>query len=304
MIKFFKTNFDVNFHIISQEELREFIIRKGYKVTKSSKNIFVKNQVTITADPFILKKKDVFFLFYEELCNYYGNGILRVISSSDLKNWSTPKTVLNEPFHLSYPFVFEDSGKFYLIPETTNDRSIRLYEATSDNLDRWKLKTKLIDDALYCDSCVIKKSGKYYLFTTKDAHIYDGEKYELHLYVADRVEGPYTAHPMSPVGIGNKYYRNGGAVMDIDGTLFRPAQDCDDRYGDQLNIMKIDELTPTSYKESIYKNAVLPSSGHHMSMCKIEDGKYVVCTDSKELNFNIYQFYERFSHRYIRKNAE
>ena len=48
--------------------------------------------------------------------------------------------VLEENFHLSFPFVFEDSGNLYMIPETAENQQIRLYECISFP-EKWVLKT-------------------------------------------------------------------------------------------------------------------------------------------------------------------
>ena len=69
-------------------------------------------------------------------------------STIDLKHWTKPLVVLKEKFHLSFPWVFTDAGKVYMVPETGTDGSIRVYEATDDTLTRWKLKRKLIEYGL------------------------------------------------------------------------------------------------------------------------------------------------------------
>ena len=38
--------------------------------------------------------------------------------------------VLAEPFHLSYPYVFEWQGSHYMIPESGAAKSVRLYRAS------------------------------------------------------------------------------------------------------------------------------------------------------------------------------
>ena len=39
----------------------------------------------------------------------------------------------------------------------------------------------------------------------------------------------------------------------VDGVLHRPAQDCSDSYGGGVVIARIDELSPTSYRETIVR---------------------------------------------------
>ena len=63
------------------------------------------------ADPFLLVKDDVLYLFFEKL--YAGikeKGHLAMVKTTDLRNWSDPVDVLTLPCHLSFPFVFEDTS--------------------------------------------------------------------------------------------------------------------------------------------------------------------------------------------------
>ena len=83
------------------------------------------------ADPFLFVKDNELYLFYE-LQHWDDPGCIAMIKTKDLKVWSKPQMVLKEPFHLSFPFVFEDQGVIYMIPESQEDDSIRLYCANDD----------------------------------------------------------------------------------------------------------------------------------------------------------------------------
>ena len=76
-------------------------------------------------------KDNELYLFYE-LQHWDDPGCIAMIKTKDLKVWSKPQMVLKEPFHLSFPFVFEDQGVIYMIPESQEDDSIRLYCANDD----------------------------------------------------------------------------------------------------------------------------------------------------------------------------
>ena len=42
-----------------------------------------------------------------------------MVSTDDLKHWTKPISILNdEGTHFSFPYVFEDNGSVYMIPET------------------------------------------------------------------------------------------------------------------------------------------------------------------------------------------
>lgn len=294
MKDYFRRNFDVNLHTISKNDLLNFKINKGIPIIESDKSVLTKSKRVMAADPFIIKEKNRYYVFFEDLEDYAGHAVLKMQFSDDLKHWSVPKTILKENFHLSFPCVIKDNENYYMLPETVGSLSVRLYKASSENLDEWKLCKVLIQGKRYCDSTILKHNGMYYLFATKDVNMYAGQKYELHLYISKHIEGPYTIHPKSPVCVGNKFARNGGGILTIDGRLFRPAQDCEKEYGTQLHMLEITKLTPTEYSEIVVKENILVRPGHHLSMVKEEsEGQYILCTDSKVISFNLYMSLER-----------
>ena len=137
------------------------------------KPFFKLNPTIIEADPFLFVHNEKLYLFYESK-PWHSPGVIKMINSKDLVNWSKPLVVLQEPFHLSFPWVFEDGGKIYMIPETSGDNSVRLYEALKNDLSEFKFSKKLITDehperwkTSYCDTAIIKKDGIYYLLTTR-----------------------------------------------------------------------------------------------------------------------------------------
>lgn len=52
--------------------------------------------------------------------------------------WSSLKVIIDEKYHLSFPNIFEYGGKMYIMPEMSEDYSLKLYEAVSFP-DEWKL---------------------------------------------------------------------------------------------------------------------------------------------------------------------
>ncbi len=250
------------------------------------------NPCIIIADPFLFVFNDTLYLFYEEK-RLHTDGILKMIKTTDLENWSIPVNVLEEPFHLSYPFVFEEGDQIYMIPETCAVGEVRLYKTESLNPCRFKkeclllnhngIKSDVIVD--YSDSSVYKhKDGIYYLMTTLNVK---GEN-QLHIYLSDKLEGPYKSHPLSPVCTSREYGRNAGGLIENNGKLYRVAQDCSVRYGDNIHVFEIKELSQTKYKEKIVIRNIIDTSipfykegGHQYSVVQFK-GKTILATDAKE----------------------
>lgn len=106
------------------------------------------------ADPFALVDGNKLHIFYEE---YLYNERKGNIAYTCYENgqFSIPKTVINEPFHLSYPYLFKDSKNIYMVPESCEANKIILYKATHFPLI-WKKERILIDNFAGTDSTLFK----------------------------------------------------------------------------------------------------------------------------------------------------
>ena len=82
------------------------------------------------ADPFTIEADRTWYMFFEVLNNLTGKGEIGLATSQDYINWKYQQIVLAEPVHLSYPYVFQWMGEYYMVPESCQANSIRLYKAT------------------------------------------------------------------------------------------------------------------------------------------------------------------------------
>lgn len=253
------------------------------------------NPTIINADPFLFVKNNKLYLFYEER-GLLTDGVLKMMWTKDFKKWSEPVVVLKEKYHLSFPYVFEDNGKVYMIPESALDNSIRLYEAANEDLTEFRFVKKLVsataDKSItmgYGDSCICKKDGLYYLFTQI---CYEDGINTMELFISDTLDGCYNPHPCSPIQHNMKTGRNAGAIMKIGGKLYRFAQDCTINYGDNVNINEIISLSQNKYEEEIIQEGIYPSrefyisGGHQLNAVQFK-GDWIVATDAKEYHKNL-----------------
>ena len=81
------------------------------------------------ADPFMIRDSDHWYMFMEVLNWCSNKGEIGLATSEDGLHWDYQQLVLVEPFHLSYPCVFKHSGQYYMVPETRQSDSVRLYRA-------------------------------------------------------------------------------------------------------------------------------------------------------------------------------
>ncbi len=288
-----------NIRILEKSSTDSFFSTEGKCILDilSDTSLLNANAPSLLADPFLFVFNEELYLFYEHQDKWVGGkGRICMRKTNDLRNWSPEEDVLIEPFHLSYPFVFEDNGKVYMIPETGNDNSIRLYEAVNETLSQWKLLQKIVDDGLpWKDSVVFKKDGWYYLFTSHNAN----KQQEQHLFISHSLKGPYTEHPKSPIYVGADGGRNAGSIIEYEGEVYRPAQVCVNSYGEQTSIMKIDALSPWDYKESLYKKDIMDlhnpvyKEGGHQFNAAVFKGRVIVATDNRSKNYNLVELFRK-----------
>lgn len=235
------------------------------------------------ADPFMLRVDGIWHMFFEVMNDISGKGEIGMAISRNGFNWEYQEIVLKEPFHLSYPCVFQDNGDFYMVPETLDAGSIRLYRAVSFP-DDW-VHVKDLVRGKHADPSIFSFAGKWWLFACPAPKTHD----VLSLYYANDLDSNWVPHPCNPIVTGNnRIARPGGRVLVHDGQLVRFAQDCYPTYGSRVRAFQITELTPTTYRETEAKETpvLVPGKGgwnvsgmHHVDVHLAENGKWLACVD-------------------------
>ena len=201
------------------------------------------------ADPHIIKRNDIYYVFIEEYLYATRRGRIAVIEIDQKGNVSEATPVLAPDYHLSYPFVFEHDGKTYMIPESAESRRIELYECT-DFPGRWELVKIMMDDIRTADTTLYYKEGRWWLFTnlceTPGGNTHD----ELFVFSStDLFTDNWEPHPENAVVSDVHEARSAGAIFERNGRIFRPAQDCSVDYGYGLNLQEILKLDENHYQE-------------------------------------------------------
>jgi len=237
------------------------------------------------ADPFMLKVDQSWFMFFEVLNQFHGKGEIAVATSRDALDWTYRRIVLAEPFHMSYPHVFEWDGKFFMLPETGRDQSVRLYKAHNFPFD-WRLESILLEGQRYADSSIFRFEDRWWLFTDTGV---SGKSPLLRLFFATDLYGPWTEHPESPLANGDlRISRPGGRVIIIKGVPYRFAQSIEPVYGTELRAFEIIELDTVRYRESPVGEGPLLGPGsdawnrhgmHHIDLHPVEGGSWLACVD-------------------------
>lgn len=242
------------------------------------------------ADPFMVRVDSKFYMFFEVLNLDTNTGDIGCAESDDGKEWTYSGIVLDEPFHLSYPSVFQWDGDYYLIPESYQDSSVRLYRASSFPYV-WEYLGNLLDHAQYVDPTAFFYQDKWWMFTSNYGNSL------LNLYFSDSLESGWQAHPMNPlIKDDSNVIRQAGKVFEYEGRLFRLVQDDFPAYGIQVYAFEILELSTNSYREKIDTvNKVVALTGkgwnaagmHQVDLHRMDDGWLAIVDGLKKRSKNL-----------------
>jgi hypothetical protein len=242
---------------------------------------------SFVADPFMIQANNAWHMFFEVKNILTKKGEIGLAVSENGTNWTYRQIVLTEPFHLSYPYVFESDGEYYMIPETLGAKCIRLYKAM-DFPTHWVPVAKLIDGS-FADPSIFYLANRWWMFACAAPYDHD----VLCLFRADTLFGPWIEHPQSPVVRNDaRIGRPAGRVVIWNGRVIRYAQDCYPKYGGKVRALEILELTATSYreKESDESPILMPGNGgwngqgmHHIDPHLNADGSWIACVDGRPL---------------------
>lgn len=201
------------------------------------------------ADPFIAAHEGRTWLFVEEVPYATQKGILSVVEIGPAGPIGAPQPFLERAGHLSYPFVFERDGAMWMIPESSAEATVDLYRADAFP-HRWTKVATLLDGPRVGDATIAEHDGRLWMFGTvggDGASTWDA----LHIWWADRVEGPWHALGDDPVLVDAQTARPAGAFFRHDGALWRPAQDCTAGYGSALALCKVTHLGLDGFTQSL-----------------------------------------------------
>lgn len=207
------------------------------------------------ADPFVIARDGRHHIFFEELMYAPWKGHISVVSIEADGTCSEPQVALAEPHHLSYPFLMEHEGTLYMIPESRSDSCIPLYRCV-DFPTRWEKVMNLMDAVQAADATVHFHDGRWWLFVNLIEQDGASSSDELFLFHADTFPTTqWHPHPMNPVVSDVRRARPAGRLFMHGGRLYRPSQDCSERYGGSWNLNVVDELSVTGYAERAISRA-------------------------------------------------
>jgi hypothetical protein len=233
------------------------------------------------ADPFMVQNENTWYMFFEILNAETNQGDIGLAVSRNGFNWQYKQVVIDEDFHLSYPYVFEHENDYYMILyKETRAPGLRLYKARRFPTDWNHIETML--KGSYYDPCIFQYGEKWWLFAEENHGF-------LHLYYADDLKGRWTEHPKSPVVRNDPdISRPGGRVLVMGDDVIRFAQGCYAAYGTNVRAFEISVLTTLQYHEVEHPaNPVITATGtgwnadgmHQIDAHRIGESEWIACVD-------------------------
>jgi hypothetical protein len=197
------------------------------------------------ADPFGLVRGDALHVFVEAFDYRIKRAHIErhEFSLADLR-WRGQATVLDRPFHLSYPQVFEHGGQTWMVPESYQAGEIALYRATDASLNHWQRECALLAGLPGADASLIEHEGRWWMFYALVGPKARDQR-ELHVAHAPALTGPWTPFDANPVRASRDGARPAGRpFIGRDGVLTLAVQDSSTGYGSATRLLRFPVLTP------------------------------------------------------------
>ena len=200
------------------------------------------------ADPFVIYKDNHHYIFIEEKLYKTNRGRIVCLTLDEKNNLQSQQVVLERPYHLSYPLIFEHRGEMFMLPETAQNRTLEIYRCVRFP-NQWELATTLMSDIYAVDATLLEYQNRWWLFANVKEN--NGSSLDaLHLFFSDDpLSNRWTPHPLNPIVHDIRSARPAGQIFLRNGKLIRPSQDNSRRYGYAIKFNCIVKLNEIEYEE-------------------------------------------------------
>lgn len=241
-----------------------------------------RDSTVFLADPFFVKEKDTFYLFFEHKTNK-SDADIGLLTSVDGKKYQYRGTVLSQKFHLSYPQVFKYRDDFYMVPESKQANAVLLYKAHHFPFD-WRVCDTLIANVQLVDPSI-------YLSDSLNIMVASDYAKNMYVYEADSLLGKWNLH-QKPIALIGTESRAGGRFLADKKGLILPVQNFTKGYGYGVSLYRF------SFKDGTYtikrekplfltanKNIKEFNAGmHQLDMQRLDANHYYYVYDGNRLN--------------------
>ena len=196
------------------------------------------------ADPCLYNVSDSETVIFAEKFSHSvnkGHIVKFEISNTEIRE---EQLIIEEDFHLSFPYVFRSLDKTFMTVESVKTRSIRLYIADDEKLDNWSFCKTLIENIDLVDPIIIPiTEKKWLLLASGGVGASDDHSSLLWAIEGSYVEG-FDWDCRYLVRTSADGARNGGLFAEKN-TFYRVGQ-CHEplKYGRSIKIFEVMSLSP------------------------------------------------------------
>lgn len=185
------------------------------------------------ADPFILKvDSQNIILLVEELKYVDNKGVIsKLVIDKNTFEITERQTILEFSTHLSFPAILRDKQHVYFYPENSAAGYLKLYEYWPEN-DKCK-EIKVISPLPLTDAIFFETCNRRFIFSTQLSNPNGSRLSILEL------DESYKQLNASFFDFKESIARNAGDLFVFNNKLFRPAQECNSKYGHSISIQEV-----------------------------------------------------------------
>ena len=202
------------------------------------------------ADPFVITKNDRTVCYVEDYCYLREKGSITAIEIETGGKYKILGTVIEEKFHLSFPYLFTYKDDLFMVPETSQTGSVRLYKCIKFPMN-WRYEKDILCNISTSDTILFPHGQYWWLLTNPAFEGSDDHCTQLCAYYSENpTSDRWVEHKRNPLIVDSNISRNGG-LLSCGKQLIRVRQKqgfC--LYGASMTLATIDELTPDSFSET------------------------------------------------------
>lgn len=198
------------------------------------------------ADPFIINYNGETYIFAELYDYIHRKGVIGYakFENGSFKKWHP---IIEEDYHLSFPFIFKYNGEIYIMPESNSSNSLYLYKAVEFPA-KWEKQKELLSNIKIVDTVPFSyNNNNNYAFTLR---INSGDKNSMHIIKFDDCGATFMEKAITR---DDTISRMAGRVIKNGTTMIRVAQNCEYDYGTGIVFIEFHFDEDNNYKERILK---------------------------------------------------
>lgn len=202
------------------------------------------------ADPFLFDFNNDTYLFVEFFSYKRGRGEIAYAKyDNEKEQFSKYKTIISEPYHMSYPLIFEYKNEIFMLPETNESNSLYMYRAIQFP-EKWEKLSPLITDIKLTDTTPIEGKDRFLAFTYRiDGKTEDSG--ELLLLIEQN--GRIIVSDQDVLSNDISMARPAGKCFYDSENLIRVSQDCVNEYGRAINFFKVNPDFEENFSEEFIR---------------------------------------------------